>query len=49
MRYKYSLLAAFFLLLNGCMTQAPIKTVSEVNLKAFIRAMVCYWPYSNLY
>ena len=33
MRYKSFLLAAFFLLLSGCMTQVPIKTVSEVNLK----------------
>ncbi|CAM8428651.1 Blc Bacterial lipocalin [Candidatus Methylopumilus universalis] len=36
MRYKFTLLVAFFLLLNGCMTQAPIKTVSEVNLKSFM-------------
>ena len=36
MRFIYFLLAAFFLLLNGCMTQPPIKTVSEVNLKKFM-------------
>ena len=36
MRFKYFLLTAFFLLLNGCMTQPHIKTVSEVNLQKFI-------------
>ena len=36
MRYRYFLLLAFFLLLNGCMTQVPIKTVPEVNLKQFM-------------
>ena len=36
MRYKFTLLIAFFLLLNGCMTQTPIKTVPEVNLKSFM-------------
>ena len=36
MRYRHFLLIAFFLLLNGCMTQVPIKTVPEVNLKQFM-------------
>jgi len=36
MRFKYYLLTAFFLLMNGCMTQPPIKTVSEVNLQKFM-------------
>lgn len=36
MRFKHYLLTAFFLLLNGCMTQSPIKTVSEVNLQKFM-------------
>ena len=36
MRFIYFLLAAFFLSLNGCMTQPPIKTVSEVNLQKFM-------------
>ena len=36
MRYRHFLLIAFFLLLNGCMTQVHIKTVPEVNLKQFM-------------
>jgi apolipoprotein D and lipocalin family protein len=36
MRFKFYLLTAIFLLLNGCMTQPPIKTVSEVNLQKFM-------------
>jgi len=36
MRFKHYLLTAIFLLLNGCMTQLPIKTVSEVNLQKFM-------------
>ena len=36
MRFKHYLLTAFFLLLNGCMTQPAIKTVSEVNLQKFM-------------
>jgi len=36
MRFKHYLLTAIFLLLNGCMTQPPIKTVSEVNLQKFM-------------
>lgn len=36
MRYRHFLLITFFLLLNACMTQVPIKTVPEVNLKQFM-------------
>jgi apolipoprotein D and lipocalin family protein len=36
MRFKYYFLIAIFLFMNGCMTQAPIKTVSEVNLQKFM-------------